>query len=95
MKKITIQLELTEAQLVHWNELLYRVKDTLVVGPKEGFQGYVTPPMEFVNKILDIPMPKFRKTGINDNVQLFESEREDVFVSPLDVMNTLRKERGF
>lgn len=96
MKKIIhIELELTETQLTHWNELLVRIKDTLVVGPKEGFRGYVTPPKEFVNTILEIPLPNVPKNRIKEDVQLFESVQGDDFISPLDVMRLLRKERGF
>lgn len=94
-KTISIELELTEAQLKHWNELLIRIKDTLVVGPKEGFRGYVHPPKEFVNIILDIPLPKIPKNRIKEDVQLFESVQGEDFVSPLEVMRLLRKERGF
>lgn len=89
---LTFQVELTPSQVIQWNELVSRIKDTVLEGPKIGFRDYKKPPREFSEKILELPVLKVPKESRTD-VQLFESLEVPTWVGPLELMEILLKEK--
>lgn len=96
-KKHEISLRLTPSQVLRFNELLSFLKDFLSGNRQEAVKNFQQPPKEFVEKILEIqPLEENLKKNSGKLQSLnesFDSEASVNWVSPVEIMDLLRKER--
>lgn len=97
VKKHSFSLELTPSQVLRFNELLSFLKDFLSGNRQEAVKNFQQPPKEFVEKILELqPLEENLKKNSGKLQRLNESldsEASVQWVSPVEIMDLLRKER--